>query len=82
MYSGMIPGPEKRQEKEFLKTRQIIRYRASATLRRLQIKQYTASKEGGGGLLQNQREHHMILTKYEAVLTTAVSEIIPHQRSL
>ena len=30
------------------RTRQIIRYRATATLRRLQIKQYTASNEGGG----------------------------------
>ena len=29
-------------------TRQIIRYRATATLRRPQIKQYTASKEGEG----------------------------------
>ena len=40
------------------RTRQIIRYRATATLRRPQIKQYTASKEGVG--LQNKREHHMI----------------------
>ena len=35
------------------RTRQIIRYRAKATLRRLQIKQYTTSKEGGGGLRPN-----------------------------
>ena len=28
----------------------------------------------GGGGLQNQREHHIILTKYEAVHPTAVSE--------
>ena len=40
-----------------IRTRQIIRYRATATLRRPQIKQYTASNEGGG-VLQNQREHH------------------------
>ena len=32
------------------KTRQIIRYRETATVRRPQIKQYTASNEGGGGL--------------------------------
>ena len=31
------------------RTRQIIRYRATATLRRPQIKQYTASNEGVGG---------------------------------
>ena len=31
-----------------IRTRQIIRYRATATLRRLQIKQYTAPNEGGG----------------------------------
>ena len=36
-----------------------------------QIKQYTASSERG---LQNQREHHIILTKYEVVHPTAVSE--------
>ena len=30
-------------------------------------------KIGGGGL-QNQQEHHIILTKYEAVHPTAVSE--------
>ena len=30
--------------------------------------------EGGGGVLQNQRKHHIILTKYEAVHPTAVSE--------
>ena len=29
-------------------TRQIIRYRATVTLRRPQIKQYTTSKDGGG----------------------------------
>ena len=30
--------------------------------------------KGGGGVLQNQREHHKILTKYEAVHPTVVSE--------
>ena len=47
------------------KTRQIIRYRATATLRRPQIKQCIASIEGWG--LQSQREHQIILTKYVAV---------------
>ena len=42
------------QEFHDTKTRQNIRYRATATLRRLQINQYTASNEGG---IQNQREH-------------------------
>ena len=28
----------------------------------------------GGGGVQNQQEHHIILTKYEAVHPTAVSE--------
>ena len=28
----------------------------------------------GGGVVQNQQEHHIILTKYEAVHPTAVSE--------
>ena len=32
--------------KELLRTRHVIQFRATATLRRLQIKQYTASKEG------------------------------------
>ena len=32
-----------------IETRQIIRYRATATLRRPHIKQFTASNEGGGG---------------------------------
>ena len=38
-----------------MRTRQIIRYRATATLRRPQIKQYTASNKGGG--VQHQWEH-------------------------
>ena len=48
----------------------------TATLRRPQIKQYTCltDDEGGGGALQNQREHHIISTKYEAVHPTDVSE--------
>ena len=40
------------------RTRQIILYRATATLRRPQITQCTASNEGGG--LQNQRERHIM----------------------
>ena len=52
-----------------IRTRQIIRYRASASLWR---PLYTASNEGGG--LQNKQEHHIILTKYEAVHLKAVSE--------
>ena len=56
-------------------SKNIIRYQATATIRRLQIKQYCL-KWGGGGLLQNQQEHHIILTKYEAVHSTAVSENI------
>ena len=50
-------------------TRQIIRYRATATLRRSPIKHNNASNEKG---LQHQREHHIILTKYEAVHPTGV----------
>ena len=38
---------------ELTKTRQIIQYRAAATLRRPQIKQYTASNGGGGYKEQN-----------------------------
>ena len=57
---------------KFTRTRQIIRYRATATLRRPQNKQYSASKLGE--VLQNQQEHYIILTKYEAVHPTAVSE--------
>ena len=45
---------------------------ATATLRRPEINQYTASIEGEG--LQNQQNHHIILTKYEALHPTAVSE--------
>ena len=45
------------------RTRQIIRYRATATLRRPQNKQYSAQNWG----VQNKQEHHIILTKYEAV---------------
>ena len=35
------------KSKELKQTRQIIRYRATVTLRRPQIKQYIASNEGG-----------------------------------
>ena len=59
-----------------VRTRQIIRNRAAATLRRPQEKQHIVSNEG---CLQNQREHHIILTKDEVAQPTAVSEIIPHQ---
>ena len=53
-----------------LRTRtMIIRHRVEATLRQPQIKQDTASKKGER--LQNQRKHHIILTKYEAVHSTA-----------
>ena len=44
----------------------------SISFRRPNIKQYTDSNRGGGGS-QNQKEHHIILTKYEAVHPTAVS---------
>ena len=37
----------------FWRTRQIIRYRAKATLRRSQMKQYTVSNEGEGGYKTN-----------------------------
>ena len=56
----------------YSRTRQIIRYQSTATLRRPKIKQYTASNEGGG--LQNQRQHHIILTKYVVVHPMAFSE--------
>ena len=55
-------------------TRQIIRYRATATLRRPQMKQYTASNGGGGFTKVEKVEHDIILTKYEAVPPTDVSE--------
>ena len=49
---------------------------ATTTLWLPQMNQYTASNDGGGGAtnIENQREHHIILTKYEAVPTTNVSE--------
>ena len=53
------------------RTSQIIRCRETATLLRPQTKQDTASIEGG---LQNQREQHIVLIKYEAVNQTAVLE--------
>ena len=48
------------------------RYRATASLRRPQIKQYTTSNEVGG--LQNQQEHPYNLIKYEKLHPTVVSE--------
>ena len=39
-----VPAPTITEEDVFIKTRQIIRYRATATLRRPQNKQYSASK--------------------------------------
>ena len=63
-----------------MRTRQIIRYRATATIWRPQMKRYTASNEmrgGGGEGLPNQQERHtkcIVLTKYEAVQPTGVSE--------
>ena len=49
-----------------VRTRQVTRYRATATLWRLQIQRYTASNEVGW--VPNQQEHYtkcIILTKYE-----------------
>ena len=67
------PAPHGKGNKcDFKRTRQVIRYRATVTLRRLQIKQYTASNEGGG--LQNQREHPKILIKYVVVHPIAISD--------
>ena len=56
----------------FIRKRQIIRYRATVTLRRPQIKHHNPSNEMGR--VQSQREHHIILTKCEVVHPTAVSE--------
>ena len=53
------------------RTRQIIRYRATVTRRRPQINNTQPQNRRG---LQNQREGHIMLTKYEAVHPTAVSE--------
>ena len=45
----VLPAPYGKENKcDFTRSRQIIRYRATATLRQLQIKQYSASNEGGG----------------------------------
>ena len=48
-----------------IRTIHIIRYRATATLRRPQIYHNTASEERG---IHNQREHHKIQTKYERLM--------------
>ena len=58
---------------KYSRTIQIIRYRATATLLQPQIQQYIDSNETWGRT--NQREHHIILTKYEEVHTMFVSEI-------
>ena len=39
------------------------------------VKKSNIQPHNRGGGLQNQQEHHIILTKYEAVHPTAVSEI-------
>ena len=49
----------------------IIRCQGTVILRRPQIKQDTALIEAG---IQNQREHHIILTKYEAMHPTVILE--------
>ena len=54
------------------RARQINRCLVTANLRRPQIKQDTASNEWD--VVQNQYEHHIILTKYKAVHPTIVSE--------
>ena len=46
--SSMMPIPTDETVSYSRRTRQIIRYRATANLRRPHIKQYTASNEGGG----------------------------------
>ena len=51
------------------RTRQIIRYRATATLRRPQKSNIQPQNRGE---LQNQQEYHIIFTKFEAVHQTAV----------
>ena len=44
-----LNGGQRLWIKDFIRTRQILWYRATATLWRLQIKQYTGPNEGGGG---------------------------------
>ena len=56
-----------------IRTRQIIRYQATATLRRQQIKQYTASNERGGGVTKTNRTT-LNWIKYVTVHPTVVSE--------
>ena len=53
------------------RTRQIIRYRATATLRQPHRKQYTDSTTGGGGYKSNVK---IIFAEYEAVHPMVVSE--------
>ena len=47
---------------------------SNSTLRQKQIKQDTSSNKGGG--LQNQRGHHIILTKYEACTWRLLSSFL------
>ena len=54
-----------------LRTRQIIRCRLTATLRRHQTKQNTTLN---WGRVRNQLEHRILLTKFESVQTTVFSE--------
>ena len=65
---GFSQGP-------YIKKCRVIRYQVTATRHRPQIKQFTASNEGEG--VQNQLEHRIILTMYEAVHPTDVSENYP-----
>ena len=65
--NGTGPGVRKSRKS------QITRCRVTATFWRPQIKQYTVSNDGA---VQNQRIHHVILTKYEAVYLTVVSGIV------
>ena len=67
----VLPHPHGKGNKcDFTRTRQIIRYRATATPRRLQTKQCTAANEGGyktnGNILK--------FEKYVAVYPTAISQ--------
>ena len=64
-FRGMTKESTKRMSSTYKRTRPIILYRATATLWRLQMNQYTASNEGG--VATKQTEHLKILTKYEAV---------------
>ena len=66
---GLVSG-----SKIYARTRQIIRYRATSILRWLQIKQYTASNEGGGVYKTN--GNILKFWKYIAAHPTAVFNTI------